>query len=179
MIVNKKQLAEVFGISERSFTEYQRDPSFPYKAAGRGHENEYDTAEVHNWLIHRATTKSQETAKERLDRLRGDSEELKIAQSIGDLVPAAEVERKLTDAAIAIRTGMLTGNSKIKNEIDIEYNIDLDIEILHRHARHLLTHLSTAAAKPADGDQPCPAEPAAAAADVEHGMGEHIPVAGT
>ena len=168
MIVNKKQLAEIFGISERSFTEYQRDPSFPYKASGRGHENEYDTAAVHNWLVHRATTKSQESAKERLDRLRGDSEELKIAQQIGELVPAADVERRLTDAAVAIRTGLMSGNSKIKNEIDLQYNINLDIEILNNHARHLLTHLSAVEAEPATGDSAQPAESATAAPDVEH-----------
>lgn len=168
MLVNKKQLAEIFGISERSFTEYQRDPTFPYQSAKRGHENQYNTVEVHDWLIERATNKSRESAKERLDRLRGDREELAIARDIGELVPAADVERRLTDAAIAIRTGLLTGNSKIKNEIDLQYNIDLDIEILNTHARHLLTHLSTAAAEPADGDSAQPAPPAAAAPDVEH-----------
>ncbi|SEG15143.1 terminase small subunit [Marinobacterium lutimaris] len=167
MQVNKKQLAEIFGISERSFTEYQRDPTFPYQSAKRGHENQYSTIEVHDWLVERATNKSRESAKERLDRLRGDAEEIKIGEMVGKLVPADDVERRLTDMAIAIRSGMMTGLTKLKNEIDLAHDINLDIDILDTHARHILTHLSTAAGNTGAGDKSRAGETASAAPDVD------------
>lgn len=163
MIVNKKQLSEIFGISERSFTEYQKDLTFPYQDAKRGQSNEYDTALVFEWLKRREALRSMESAKERLDRLRGDREELAIAKEIGELLPAEEVERKLTEVAIAIRSAMLTGNSKLKNEIDITYGINLDVDLLNKHARQTLTHLSALAGESESGGESCPAESPAAA----------------
>lgn len=180
MLVNKKQLAETFGISERSFTEYQRDPSFPIRVnAGRGSSNQYDTAEVYEWLQLRAADKGRETQKERLDRLNGDKAELDIAERIGALVPSEEVERRLTDVAVAIRTGTMTGNSKLKNELDLQYGIEVDIGILNTHARHILTHLASLFGESGSGGELCPAETNAAAPDVEHGVGEHLPVDGS
>ncbi len=144
MLVNKKQLAEVFGISERSFTEYQRDPSFPIRVnAGRGRSNEYDTADVYEWLQSRTADKTRESAKERLDRLRGDREELNLAKDAGELIPADELSQMLTDVVIAIRNTQMHGNGKLKKRIDRAHQIDLDIEILNDYSREVLTHLST------------------------------------
>lgn len=143
MLVNKKELAEIFGVSERSFTEYQKDPTFPIKEeGGRGRSNIYDTAQVFEWFRSRAEGQGQETAKERLDRLRGDKTELDIAKEVGELVPADEVERQMTDVCVAIRSGLMFGSAKLKKEIDNEYDIDIDIEILNDHSREVLTHLS-------------------------------------
>lgn len=142
MIVNKKQLADIFGISERTFTEYQRDPSFPYRAAGRGHDNEYDTAEVHGWLLERATTKGRETTRERLERIRADREELAYAAELKELIPAEETINLITEAIVASRNVMLHGNTGLKKRIDREYKIDLDIEMLNDHSREVLANLS-------------------------------------
>lgn len=153
MRVNKKQLAEIFGISERSFTEYQKDPSFPIvESGGRGSSNVYDTAQVFDWLKSRAEGQGQETAKERLDRLRGDQAELAIAKEIGELVPAELVEQELTDIAAAIRSAQMFGNTKLKKDLDVKYAIDLEIEILNDHSREILTHLSEIGGKFANGN---------------------------
>ena len=98
MIVNKKQLADIFGLSERTFTEYQRDPSFPYRAAGRGHDNEYDTTAVHSWLLERATTKGRESSREKLDRVRAGREELAYAAELKELI---DNHRKFTGSTVA------------------------------------------------------------------------------
>ncbi|WP_010323019.1 terminase small subunit [Marinobacterium stanieri] len=142
MIVNKKQLADIFGLSERTFTEYQRDPSFPYRAAGRGHDNEYDTTAVHSWLLERATTKGRESSREKLDRVRAGREELAYAAELKELIPAEETISLIEEAIIASRNVMLHGNTSLKKRLDREYQIDLDIEILNDHSREVLTNLS-------------------------------------
>ncbi len=142
MQVNKKQLAEIFGISERSFTEYQRDPSFPYAATGRGHENTYDTAAVHEWLVERATNRKRESSTERLARIKGDREELALATELGALLPAEATINLITEAIVTSRNLMMHGNGSLKKHIDREYKIDLDIEILNAHSRDVLARLS-------------------------------------
>lgn len=145
MIVNKKELSDIFGISERSFTEYQKDPSFPFQDAKRGQPNTYDTALVFLWLKRRDQLKTMETAKERLDRIRGDREELAYSKDVGDLLIAEDVERTLTDVAVAIRSAMTTRSSQLKNEIDITYGIDLDLDIIKKHDRQTLSNLAALA----------------------------------
>jgi phage terminase Nu1 subunit (DNA packaging protein) len=154
MLVNKKQLAEVFGVSERSFSEYQKDPTFPIKEeGGRGRSNTYDTAQVFEWLKSRAEGQGKETAKERLDRLRGDQAELAIAKEIGELVPAEDVARELDDVVSAIRSSQMFGNTKLKKELDTVYSLDIDIEILNDHSREILTDLSVLEVESAECDQ--------------------------
>jgi len=154
--VNKRELAETFGISERSFTAYQKDLSFPIaKAGGRGQANEYDTKDVHEWLMDRAVNGARhESARERLERIKGDREELAYAQDIQELVPALLVGARLEQVVLSIRTGVLTGNPKLKTEIDTLYDIDLDIELLNEHSRSILRQLAGLGVEPESGDRP-------------------------
>ncbi|MCV6589691.1 MAG: terminase small subunit [Marinobacterium sp.] len=149
MDVNKKQLADVLGVTERTLTDWQKAPDFPIKeAGGRGRQNIYDTAEVIGWMIRRETGKAGETSKERLERTRAELNEISIAERTGELVPAAEVERTLDDLFAAVRSGQMSGNHKLKKDIDRLHGIDLDIEVLNAHSREILTHLSGLSSEP-------------------------------
>jgi len=165
--VNKRELAEIFGISERSFTTYQKDPSFPVAKAGqRGQANEYDTQDVHEWLVERAVSGAKhENSRERLDRIKGDREELALAKDLEELVPAALVGARLEQVVLAIRTGVLTGNPKLKTEIDTLYDVDLDIELLNEHSRSILRQLAGLGGQPGAGDRPDSVEVRAATED--------------
>lgn len=165
--VNKRELAETFGISERSFTAYQKDLSFPIaKAGGRGQANEYDTQDVHEWLMERAVNGARhESARERLERIKGDREELAYAQDVQELVPAALVGARLEQVVLSIRTGVLTGNPKLKTEIDTMYDVDLDIELLNEHSRSILRQLAGLSKQPGTGDSSGDAEVSSAGKD--------------
>lgn len=152
--VNKRALAEIFGISERTFTEYQKDSTFPFAGTGRGHKNEYDTVEVYQWLLSRAQEgANRESTKERLDRIRGDREELAHAADMKKLVPADEVGKALEQVVMAIRTELLSGNPKLKTELDTLYDSDIDVELLNEHSRSILRHLSDLGSKSVASDQ--------------------------
>jgi vacuolar-type H+-ATPase subunit E/Vma4 len=84
-----------------------------------------------------------ESAKERLDRIRGDREELALAKDVEELVPAASVQDRLVQVVLAIRTEMLNGGSKLKTELDALYEIDCDIEVINEHNRSILRHLAS------------------------------------
>lgn len=153
-LVNKRELAEIFGISERSFTAYQKDMTFPIARTGtRGQANEYDTQDVHEWLMDRAVNGARrESVRERLERIKGDREELAYAKDVKELVPAALVGARLEQVVLSIRTGVLTGNPKLKTEVDTLYDIDLDIELLNEHSRSILRQLAGLGGQPGSGD---------------------------
>lgn len=97
-VVNKRELSEILGVSERSLTEWQEeDPPLPVLRRGeRGQTNEYDTAAVIDWRIGREMRRAQiEKPGDRLDRLRGDREELELAKLRRTLIPAEEIEPAL------------------------------------------------------------------------------------
>lgn len=148
MRVNKRQLSEYFGISERTLTDYQKDSTFPIiQASGRGGSNEYDTVEVFNWLMDRAknaaaAAASRESAQDELIRVKTALAKLNYGKELEELVLSSQVKPALLQVALAIRTELLTGNSKLKAEIDTLYGIDTDIEILNEHSQSALRHLS-------------------------------------
>ena len=168
-LVNKKQLAELFPWSEKSFTTFQKDPSFPVEErGGRGRENTYDTKKVFDWLVRREAGKTSESPKDRLDRLRGDKEEIAIAKEVEQLIPADDLEELLTDMAVTIRSTIMSGNRSLKTDIDAAYEIDLDIGVLDEHSRHILSALSKIEAEQEGGDCEGLESVYSAASDVEH-----------
>jgi len=167
-LVNKKQLAEIFPWSEKTFTAFQKDPTFPIEEqGGRGNSNTYDTKKVFDWLVRREQGKTSETAKERLDRLRGDKEEIAIAKEVEQLVPGDDLDQVLTDLAVTVRSTMMSGNRSLKTDIDAAYGIALDIGLLDDHSRNILTALSKIEAESYEGDSESVEGVCTASADVE------------
>lgn len=95
-IVNKRELAQIIGVSERTLTEWQREGMPMVVNSGRGSSNQYDTGAVITWRIAREVNGAkQESPKDRLDRLRGDQVELELSQLRRELVNIAEIEPAL------------------------------------------------------------------------------------
>ena len=86
--VNKSDLSEILGFSERTLTQWQ-SLGMPIVSQGeRGCANRYHVPAVVAWMLTRAGGGSeQEAARERLDRLRGDREELTIGRELDQLAP--------------------------------------------------------------------------------------------
>ncbi|AZZ92757.1 DNA packaging protein [Hahella sp. KA22] len=174
MKVNKKQLADIFGISERTFTQYQKDPDFPIVLdAGRGASNQYDTVAVFNFLKDRALSGAKfESARDRLDRIRAERETLALGRDLGELVPASELEALLEQVVTAIKTTLLDSNHILKTELDARYDIDVEPDILDEHSRQALTHLAALGEQYAESDSEVTAEVSASAEDDDEGLGE-------
>lgn len=153
MVVNKKQLADILGVSERTLTEWQ-DWGMPIMSVGgRGMENQYDTAIVIEWRIQRALAGAKrETEKERKDRLEADLLELRIEEKTAGLVPADVIEAMWTSAILAARAQLRALPDALKSAIDGEYDIDLDIALPTRLVDAALQKLSEQA--PIDDSEP-------------------------
>lgn len=130
MVVNKKQLADIMGVSERTLTDWQVSGMPIMSVGGRGMENQYDTAAVVGWRIQRALQgATKETEKERRDRLEADLLELRIAEKTAGLVPADAVEGIWTTAILAARAELRALPDNLKHAIDAEHGISIDIAL--------------------------------------------------
>lgn len=107
--VNKAELSELFGISQRSLTEWQ-DDGMPILAKGdRGESNQYDVPACIRWWIAREVGKvSEETPRDRLARLQADRIEMEIAEARRELIPAGEIGPAWASMVVAARQEMLT-----------------------------------------------------------------------
>lgn len=130
--VNKRELAEIIGVSERTFSEYQKDGSFPIvSSGGRGSENVYDTANVIQWLIEREVLRrAGEKPKDRLDRVKADKVELDLAERLGQLAPAAVFERLWSDHVVAAKVEFNSLPIRIAEEIKAAYAVEVDPELI-------------------------------------------------
>jgi len=143
MIVNKKQLSEIIGRSERTLTEWQEKGMPIQLKSPRGQSNQYDTAKVIEWQIQKALAgDKQETSKERKERLEGDRLELILAKESGEFIAREDIMPVWEGAVVAARSQFLLGVKKLKRDLDKKYAIDVDIKLLIDQVDSTLTKLA-------------------------------------
>lgn len=116
-IVNKAELSEFLGVSERTLTEWQKD-GLPMESEGeRGQSNAYDTQRVIAWWIAREVTKVRsESPRDRLYRAQEELARLTIAEKNRTLVNLDEVEREFSRMIVVVRGRLL----QIPNQLGVD-----------------------------------------------------------
>lgn len=103
-LVNKRELAEIVGRTERTLTSWMKDGMPVYHQGGRGKETHFETSEVIAWMLQREVAAYLPTGEDgeeivyeaeraRLTKHQADHEELKVKVLGGTLIPADVVER--------------------------------------------------------------------------------------
>nr|DAK59426.1 MAG TPA: DNA packaging protein [Caudoviricetes sp.] len=144
MLVNKRQLSEIVGVSERSLTEWQKEglPVASY-ADNRGQANEYESAAVIRWMVQRELERlNKEKPRDRLDRLKADAIELDLKERTGELAPAALFERAWADHILAARTEFLTLPEQLATELSATAGVEIDPDAIASHINKALEKLA-------------------------------------
>ena len=152
MLVDKRELSEILGITERSLTEWQKE-GLPVASFAdlRGQANEYDTKAVIGWLIQRELQRlNREKPRDRLDRLKADAIELEIKERTGELAPAALFERAWADHITAARTEFLTLPETLASELSAIVGQPIDSELITAHVERALEKLANYGAEDAE-----------------------------
>jgi terminase small subunit / prophage DNA-packing protein len=140
MLINKRELAETIGVSQQALDGWQKQGMPIEVRASRGLENQYETANVIRWMIDREVQKLRTMSpKDRLDNLRADEVEIRLAERCGQLIDAGEAENLwrtvITTARIEFDSfaDQLESKMRAKN-IDVsEFNIRSSmVELLSR-----------------------------------------------
>lgn len=141
MLVNKKELAAIFGISERTFTDYQRDPQFPFvKDGSRGEGNEYDTAQVFRYLLmiqeKKSSTDQSELAKAKTQESQANAalKTLQYHEKIGTLVLKDEVHDLLSNWASYANRQFRQSFDRFTEEVSSQCNVDVPPTLREKHA---------------------------------------------
>lgn len=121
-MVNKRELSEVVGVTERTLTTYSKQGMPIAAASARGKASKFDTVDVINWMIQKEVTKlsfggnldlTEETA--RLKHHQANNEALKEDQLRGSLIPEIVIREHGAGMVSAFRSKMLALTTKIRN----------------------------------------------------------------
>lgn len=141
--VNKRALSELLLVSERSLTDWQQKGMPVAVSAGRGASNEYAPADVIAWLLARANDTSRESAKDRLDRLRGDQLEREMLKEDDVLVMPEDLDVEYDALVEAARAELLFNlPDALSAELTAILGEEVDVSIIRRHIEDALTTLS-------------------------------------
>ena len=152
MLVNKRQLSEILGVSERSLTEWQKEGLHVASYAdNRGQANEYESSAVIKWMIQREIERlGKERPRDRLDRLKADAIELDIKERTGELSPATMFERAWSDHILAARTEFLTMPDILATELSAIVGKEIDSDIIAMYINKALEKLASYGAEDDD-----------------------------
>lgn len=103
-VIGQEQIASMFGVAPKTIVEWQ-EQGLPVALRGSpGIPSEYESDACINWLISREVKKAcVETPADRLSRVKADKIERENLRAAGLLVPASEIEPRISAAIIAAR----------------------------------------------------------------------------
>lgn len=163
--VTKAQLCEIVGRDERTISRWQ-NTGMPVlqTGLGRGNENEYDTQAVIEWLVQIAQQRGEkEGVRDRLDRIRGDREEVALAKDLGELVVAADLIERFEAVITAAKVELLnTLPENLASELSARYGVEVDDHLIREPIEAILRELSNYDPDdddPSDGDPDEPDDP--------------------
>lgn len=126
MIVNKKQLAEILGLSEETLTQYQKDGTFPILHKRRGRAgSDYETADVIAWLERRRVGHmignqdaiDIEEGKRRKIAAEAGLAELELLKEQGKVVEIDRIAEEIGEQLSNFRAKMLSIPSKVAGQV--------------------------------------------------------------
>jgi phage terminase Nu1 subunit (DNA packaging protein) len=118
-IVTLQELADLTGYAVQTLIRWQQQDEMPVMLAGqRGRGNQYDTQVVIAWLVQRELAKAgASNPRDDLDRVKRIEVELRIAEKLDMLAPAALFEKAWCDHVEAAKTELLLLPAKIADAI--------------------------------------------------------------
>lgn len=143
--VSKAELSELIGRDERTISRWQASGMPVLEVGkGRGGENIYDTQAVFAWLMQRASLNGKkESARDRLDRVRADREELALAKELGEVVIAADLVDRYEAMIQAAKTELLnTFPENLASDLSARYGMEVDDQLIREPLDAILTGLA-------------------------------------
>ncbi|WP_242672947.1 terminase small subunit [Azotobacter chroococcum] len=171
MRVTKAQLCEIVGRDERTISRWQNSGMPVLEVGlGRGNENEYDTQAVIEWLVQVAQQRGEkESVRDRLDRIKGDREELALAKDLEQVVIAADLIKRFEAMITAAKVELLnTLPDNLASELSARYGVEVDDQLIREPIEAILRKMADYDPDddaPSDGDSDEPDDPEAAEED--------------
>ena len=162
--VNKRELSEILGISERSLTEWQRD-GMPVAELREslGHENTYDTEAVIRWWIERdVARRAGGSSFDKLNDVRYRRELINLNREEGQIVLREEIRPAFRTYVNDVLATLLGIPDKYAQQLELTESVDGKHQLLQdmiAEIRDVMGNYEFCAA-PAAGGNPGVSQPA-------------------
>ena len=141
--VNKRDLSETLGVSERSLTEWQVAGMPILHKGDRGESNVYDTEAVITWWMAREKSKVEnESQRDRLARLQGDRMELELERELKRVAPVEAYETMWVNAYTALRVSTFNELPRLAQMLEATPGQSMKLQVLTETFTDLYTKLS-------------------------------------
>lgn len=153
ILVNKRKLSEIVGVSERSLTEWQKE-GLPVseKNKWRGASNFYDTEEVVKWMVARGAGRKSgsdlEGERVRLTKSQADKTELEVEVLRGNLIATEEVELLWSNLVLNFRGRILGIASKLAVQLVGKKTSEIEKILKNAHVEALIELSENVESKP-------------------------------
>ena len=144
-VVNKRGLADVLGLTERTLTEWQ-DEGLPIQARGeRGQEHAYDTAEVIAWWIEREMRRARiRTPRDLGIELDNRMKEIALAEKERQLVPVDQIEPVWRGRVLSAAAFLAGQHSRLAGILEATPGVEAKRQVLRSEFGAFLTRLGVA-----------------------------------
>lgn len=143
MIINKKQLTEIFNVTSRTVEDWESKGMPVISRPGRGKSNEYDSAACIDWRVRYLAYGGKYTsAKERKEEAEASLMELKLEKESANILDSDEVEQAISLMLTVFKKRFEDMPMSLKEALKKKYGIDVDLKILKEYVRDLLIELS-------------------------------------
>jgi len=150
---NRVELAEIFGVTERTILDWTREGMPAVVLNQRGSGNEYPLQDCVIWLLSREFDRlTRETPKDRDYRLAGDMKELVLAEKMGLLAPAAEYEKAWTRNLMACRAELLNLGPRLAARLTAVLGVHVEEDPIIEEVEKALLKLSLTVAADDESD---------------------------
>lgn len=122
-IIGQEQIASVFGVAAKTIVEWQ-EQGFPIAQRGSpGIPSEYESQDCFRWLLEREIKKIRaERPQDRLARVQADKIEMENAEKRGILIPADQLEPKLTAAFTLAREHLQDSVFRLARDLPADHD---------------------------------------------------------
>lgn len=128
MNCNKKELSDIFGVTERHITDLQR-LGLPHVKGKIGEHNSYDTAAVHRWLIARArgngAARTTDEQRRELLKVKTEIAKLDLGERTRELLRADQAVAAWSNLVLAFRNRTLLIPTKVALELEHKTTVEI------------------------------------------------------
>ena len=130
--VNKKELAAILGVTEKTLTSYQKNGMPIEVAGGRGSRNEYDTKRIIEWVVTQRLAKAgvvqgeevagafdEKIESARLKHWQATEKEMSVRENAKQLVRREELEFRLGQMIISVKSGLLNVPDRVAQRLSL------------------------------------------------------------
>jgi len=140
----QQEIADYLGISQQAVSQQMQPIGIEWQTATMDEIRFAYLAHLRGVAAGHRSSDGMDLARERAltEQVDRELKMLTLSEKKGQLVNVGQLEPELLRQYIAFKAELEARDDKLKEELDLLYGIDIDLELISTHTRNALSHLS-------------------------------------